>query len=125
RPVMPVAASRAAWMGGDRVDRDGRIAAASVDAATSITCGICCPRSADLADRDRLSTLPEAAPPDLAEPVLPAVVGDDRREVVRRELADLRGRRAGPVREEDLALADAARVHRQHAGGGVRGVVLV
>ena len=29
------------------------------------------------------------------------------------------------VREEDLALADAARVHGEHAGGGMRGVVLV
>ncbi len=69
-------------------------------------------------DPDRLGALPEAAPAHLAQPVLPVVVerrGDDRREVVRRELAHLRRRRAGAVREEDLALADAARVHREHA----------
>src|SRR5204863_1910390 len=81
--------------------------------------------SGHFADRDRLRAVPETAPADFAEPVLPAVVGLDRREVVGGELADLRGRRAGAVREEDLALADSARVHRQHPRGRVRGVVLV
>ena len=63
----------------------------------------------DLGDPDRLGTLPETAPTDLAQPVLPVVVGavaHDRREVIRRQRPHLRGRRAAAVREEDLALAD-------------------
>src|SRR5690349_5413912 len=79
----------------------------------------------DLADRDRLGAVPQAAPPHLAQPVVTAVVGLDRREHVGRELADLRRRRAAAVREEDLALADPARVDRERAGRRVRGVVLV
>ena len=74
---------------------------------------------------DRLGAFPEAAPADLAQAVGPAVVRHDRREVVGRELADLRARRAAAVREEDLALADAARVDRELPGRRVRGVVLV
>ena len=74
---------------------------------------------------DRLGALPQAAPAHLAEPVVPAVVGHDGREVVGGELPDLRGRRAAAVREEDLAFADAARVDRQLSGRRVRGVVLV
>ena len=77
-----------------------------------------------LRDLDLLGALPEAPPPDLAQPLLPALVGQDRREVVRRQLADLRRRRARAVREEDLALADAARVEREVAGRRVRRVVL-
>ena len=46
--------------------------------------------TSDLDDLDLLGALPEAAPADLAQAVLPAVVGHDRGEVVRRELADLR-----------------------------------
>src|SRR4051812_4310745 len=79
----------------------------------------------DLADRDRLRTLPQSSAPHLAKPVVPAVVDDDRREMVRRQLAHLRRRRAPPVRKEDLALAYAARVDRQVARRRVRGVVLV
>ena len=51
--------------------------------------------------------------------------GTMRGEVVGGQLADLRRRRAGAVGEEDLALADAARVERELARRGVRGVVLV
>ena len=83
------------------------------------------PRSVHLADRDRLRALPQAAPAHLAQAIVPALVGDDRREMVRRQLADLGRRRAAAVREEDLALADAARVDRQLARRRVRGVVLV
>src|SRR5439155_8289533 len=79
----------------------------------------------DLLDADRLGAFPERSPADLAQPVLPALVRLYRREVVRRELADLRRRRARAVREEDLALADTARVHRELTRRGVRGVVLV
>src|SRR2546426_6843369 len=76
-------------------------------------------------DPDRLRALAKAAPAPLAKPVLPAVVGHDRGEMVGRQLADLRARQARAVREEDLALADAARVQRQLARGRMRGVVLV
>src|SRR5262245_6531668 len=74
------------------------------------------PSGLDLADRDRLGAVPQAAPPDLAEPVGPAVVGFDEREDVGRELADLRRRGAPAIWEEDLALADAAGVDRERAG---------
>ena len=76
-------------------------------------------------DLDRLGPLPERPPADLAKTVLPALVGQDRREVVGRELADLRARRAGAVREEDLALADATRIDRELTRRRVRCVVLV
>ena len=79
------------------------------------------PASTDL---DLLGAFPQAPPPDLAEAIRPALVRLDRREVVRRQLADLRRRGAGPVREEDLALADPARVERELARGRVRRVVL-
>src|ERR1700682_5309263 len=82
-------------------------------------------RSVDLANRDPLRALPEAAPAALAQSIGPASVGLDRREVVRRQLAHLRAGRAGAIREEDLALADAAGVERQLARGRMRGVVLV
>src|SRR4029077_921048 len=45
--------------------------------------------------------------------------------MVRRQLPDLGCRRAAAIREEDLALADAARVDRQLARCRMRGVVLV
>src|SRR5207253_626296 len=77
-----------------------------------------------LDDLDVLGTLPEAAPTNLPQAIGPAVVRDDRREVVRGELADLRRRRARAIREEDLALADAAGVDRERARRRVRGVVL-
>src|SRR4029453_689304 len=82
-------------------------------------------RSIDLDDLDVLGAVPEATPTDLAQPVVPAVVGDDARKVVRRQLTALRRRRAAAVREEDLALADPARIDRKLARSGMRGVVLV
>src|SRR4051812_6729380 len=83
------------------------------------------PGSGAFDDRDRLGAFPQAAPPDLAQPILPPVVRDDRREVVARELAHLRRAGAGAVREEDLALADAARIDRDLARRRVRRVVLI
>src|SRR4029077_5512171 len=68
-----------------------------------------------LFDHDGLGPFPEAAAPDLAEAIGPALIGLDRREVVGGELPDLRARRASPVGKEDLALADAARIHRELA----------
>src|SRR5687767_1206750 len=79
----------------------------------------------DLFDVDRLRALPERASPDLPQSILPAVVRLDRGEVIGRELADLRGGRAGAIREEDLALTDAAGIQREHPGRRMRRVVLV
>ena len=124
---------RAGQVGLDRLDdaRRGppRRPAAIPSAVTTVpprtTRSVTVGRALDLGDPDRLGALPEAAPAHLAQSVVPAVVGHDGREVVGRQLADLRGRRAAAVREEDLALADAAGVDRQLAGRRMRGVVLV
>ena len=50
---------------------------------------------------------------------------DDRREVVSRERAGLRGEADVPVGEQDLGFADAARIKNDLAGRGIAGVVLV
>ena len=101
------------------------VADMTLDRASHASCRTLDGAVVDLGDPDRLGALPQAAPPDLAQAVGPAVVGLDGREHVRRELAHLRRRRAPAVREEDLALADAARVDRELAGRGMRRVVLV
>src|SRR6476469_10712937 len=61
----------------------------------------------------------------LSKTVVPALVDVDQGEYVRRQLTDLRRGGTAAVREEDLALADAAGIDRQGAGSRVRGVVLV
>src|SRR3954453_4244529 len=81
--------------------------------------------SLHLADRDRLCSLPQTTPSHLTETPIPALIGDDGREVVRGELADLGRGRAAAVRKEDLALADAARVDREMARRGMGRVVLI
>src|SRR6188508_70373 len=81
--------------------------------------------SGPLADLDLLGALPEHPASDLAQPVEPALVGDERREVVARQRADSGAEAAGAVREEDLALADLAGIDQQVARCRVRGVVLV
>src|SRR4051794_37158555 len=75
----------------------------------------------DLAERDRLRSLPERQATELGEPLAAL---DHGREVVARERAGLRAERAMAVREEELGLGDAAREEQQLAGRRVAGRVL-
>src|SRR2546428_11657128 len=72
-------------------------------------------------DREVLRAFPKHEAAELGETLVPF---DHRREVVARELPDLARELRGAVREQDLHLADAARVHEDLAGRGIRSVVL-
>src|SRR5262245_61560803 len=73
------------------------------------------------AEGDRLGAFPERQAPERRELLEPL---DDRGEVVPGERAGLRRERAVAVREQQLGLADAARVEQELARRGVaRGVL--
>src|SRR4051812_9750046 len=73
------------------------------------------------AERDLLRAVPEGEAAELRQ-LLRAL--DDRREVVRPQLAGLRGEVAVAVRHQQLGLALPARIQRELAGMRVRGGVL-
>src|SRR5437867_6189483 len=72
-------------------------------------------------DREVLRAFPEDEAAEVGETLVPF---DHRREVVARELPDLARELRGAVREEDLHLADAARVDEDLSGRRIRRVVL-
>src|SRR6185437_12919144 len=74
-----------------------------------------------LSEEDRLGAFPEHLPAELAER-LAAV--HDRGEVVAREHASLAGEGGRAIREQNLRLADAARVEEDLAGRGIAGRIL-
>src|SRR3954464_11048510 len=73
-----------------------------------------------LAEGDLLRALPQRAPAELLQLLLPL---DERCEVVRPQVSRLRCERAVPVREQQLGLALAAGVERELAGMRVGGRV--
>src|SRR3954469_20338849 len=74
-----------------------------------------------LAEGDLLRALPQRAPAELLQLLLPL---DERREVVRPQVPRLRCERAVPVGEQQLGLALAAGVEGELARVRVRGRVL-
>src|SRR2546430_159160 len=105
-----------------RVIRPG----SSVKAASSSQCAITVSASfispRELAERNLLCALPQHQMAELAE-MLGAFV--DGGEMVAGQLACLAGEHARAVREQDLRLADAARVEQEMTWRGVAGVVFV
>src|SRR5690242_19018877 len=75
-----------------------------------------------LCEGNLLGALPEHEVSELAK-MLGAFV--DGGEVVAGQLAHLASENAGPVRNQDLSLADPARIHQEVAGRRVARVVLV